>query len=284
MSITVHISGGLGNQLFQYATGRALSLRNNTDLRLDISSYADPGNLRSYMLSNYNVKANTLARKNWLYQKIADSIRLIFGLSVDGKIYGEHSNTFDTTILNLNDSIYLLGHWQSEKYFAEYCDQIKKDLILQTPLSESSLKIMPQIRKKPSVAVHVRRGDYVSNSVAQQVLGTLSPVYYQNAVTYLEKKVKHPKFFAFSDDPSWASQNILVKHPNTTYLQTSRTPYEDLELMRACDHFIIANSSFSWWSAWLGSQHGSIVIAPKKWFASKKYSAKDLIPKHWIQI
>lgn len=284
MSITTHISGGLGNQLFQYAAGRALSLRRDVDLYLDISSFTVSGNLRSYMLNHYLIKASNLKKKNWLYQKVVDILRSKFGISTEGKVYAEKLNTFDPHVLELGDGAYLLGHWQSQKYFSDYTATIKEDLTLQTPLSQGSLVILRQIKKYTSVAVHVRRGDYVTNPVAQQVLGTQTPSYYESAAKYIKRKLKNVHFYVFSDDPIWASQNILTGHKSTTYLPTSQEPYEDLELMRACDHFIIANSSFSWWGASLGSKHGSIVIAPKKWFASKKYSAKDLIPKHWIQI
>lgn len=283
MSITVHISGGLGNQMFQYATGRALALARSTDLVLDNSSFSHD-KLRSYMIDHYQIKGSVMEPMSWFMEKISSFVRTYFGLYPNMKVYGEKSNVFDKGVLSLTDNTYLLGHWQSENYFKDYSVQIKKDLTLLRPLSKSSSKIMSQIRKVPSVAVHVRRGDYVSNSVAHKVLGTLSLVYYQKAVAYLMSKVNQPHFFVFSDDPVWVSQNILVNHPNTTYLRTSRMPYEDLELMRVCNHFIIANSSFSWWAAWLGSKKGTIVISPKRWFASNMYSSKDLIPKHWIQI
>lgn len=284
MAITIHINGGLGNQLFQYATGRALSLSKGTDLYLDTSSFEESHNLRSYLLDHYLIKARVLKRKKWLHQKITNVLRTIMGLSIKGNVYTEKLNTFDANVLGLSDDSYLLGYWQSPKYFHHYSATIKQDFTLQTTLSQASLEILRRIKKSTSVAVHVRRGDYVSNSVSQQVHGTQTPRYYDNAAKYLDRQVKSSHYFIFTDDPTWASQNILTRYKNITYLPTSQEPYEDLELIRACDHFIIANSSFSWWGAWLGSKKGSITIAPKKWFASSKYSSKDLIPKHWVQI
>ena len=284
MSITVHISGGLGNQLFQYAAGRALALRTGTDLYLDTSSFLESGNLRSYMLDNYTIKAHILKKKNWIYQKIYNVIRSKFGLSPSGHIHAEKSNKFDPSVIQLKDGAYLLGHWQSEKYFADYSKLIKRELKLKAPLSLASRHMQNKMKKNISVAVHVRRGDYVSNVVAQEVLGTQSPEYYEKGARHIESKIKKVHFFVFSDDPIWARQNILTGYKSITYLETSAQPYEDLELIRSCDHFIIANSSFSWWGAWLGLKEGSLVIAPKKWFASYKYNSKDLIPKHWIQI
>jgi len=284
MSITTHISGGLGNQLFQYATGRALSLSRDTDLYLDTSSFTESGNLRSCILDHYQIKSRILRKKNWLHQKISDVLRSSLGISTEGKVYGENLNTFDANVLKLSNGTYLLGHWQSQKYFLHHGATIKQDLTLQTPLSQASIEILRIIKKGTSVAVHVRRGDYVSNSVAQQVLGTQTPSYYERAANYLGRQVKNAHYYVFSDDPKWASLNILTGYKSVTYLPTSMEPYEDLELMRACDHFITANSSFSWWGAWLGSKKGSIVISPKKWFASPEYSSKDLIPNHWVQI
>lgn len=284
MSITVHISGGLGNQLFQYATGRALALRRGSKLSLDISSFTQSGNLRSYNLDNYQIQAHPLKSKNWLHQKISNILRSGLGLSTDGRVQAELSNIFDSTILDLSDGAYLLGHWQSEKYFIDHADTIKSELTLKRQLPPKRLKLLNNMGKKSSVAVHVRRGDYVSNPVAQSVLGTLSPSYYKKAVEYLKSKVESVHIFIFSDDPVWASENILTDYPNKTYLPTSKSPHEDLELMRSCDHFIIANSSFSWWGAWLGSDKDSIIIAPRKWFRSHSFSSKDLIPSRWIQL
>lgn len=284
MSITVHISGGLGNQLFQYATGRALSLKNGVILYLDTSSFLDQDNTRSYMLQNYFIEANILRKKSLVHQKIANILRSRLSISIDGKVYAEKNNSYDPKVMELGDGVYLLGHWQSEKYFHDYRSTIKQDLSLKTKLSRSSLEVLSEINKTTSVAVHIRRGDYVSNIVAQNVLGTQSLEYYTSTTSYIDSKLKKAHYFVFSDDPIWASQNILKGHKYVTFIPTSAQPYEDFELMRSCDHFIIANSSFSWWAAWLGEEKDSIVIAPKRWFASSEYSSKDLVPKHWIQM
>jgi hypothetical protein len=137
------------------------------------------------------------------------------------------------------------------------------------------------------VSVHIRRGDYVTNSHTNAVHGTCSLEYYENAINYISEKVKAPHFFVFSDDYKWALENFKNRsYPVTCISNNADKNYEDLTLMYNCKHHIIANSSFSWWGAWLNPNEDKIVIGPKQWFKSKKQSTdtKDVMPKEWVKM
>ena len=138
------------------------------------------------------------------------------------------------------------------------------------------------ISQTNSVSLHIRRGDYVSNQKTNQTHGTCDLDYYQRCITEIEKEVENPYFFVFSDEIEWVKENLKINHPAEYVDQnTGDKSYEDMRLMSQCKHNVIANSSFSWWGAWLNSYPDKIVFAPKRWFASDKHNTKDLIPEGW---
>jgi len=143
---------------------------------------------------------------------------------------------------------------------------------------------MDKITDVESVSVHIRRGDYISNPITNQYHGSLDIGYYQNALKIMLKKINNPHFFVFSDDYEWAERNIKSDSPITYIKHNSAKNYEDLRLMSMCKHHIIANSSFSWWGAWLASNKNKMVIGPQKWFLGKKYNDADRMPENWIRI
>lgn len=293
--------GGLGNQMFQYAAGRRLAYISNKKLKLDISGF-ESYDLRKYELGNFCIEEifateEDLKRigypKSKFYKNMGGFISL-FGrkkLKTEenkaSKIYyyKEKCFQFDPDLFRQKNDIYLDGYWQSEKYFKDIEDIIKSDFTLKLDMSDSNAKAAKKILNSQSVSIHVRRGDYVSNSQAYDVHGVCSLDYYNRAISNICSKVAEPHFFVFSDEPKWAEENLYL-YGDVDYISHNDPlkGYEDLRLMRLCGHHIIANSSFSWWGAWLAKEKGGIVIAPEKWFNKSKNNTKDLIPSSWNKL
>jgi len=274
--IIIQLKGGLGNQMFQYAMGRRVAHANNTDLKLDISWFNNIGvnyTPRKYSLQPFNIIENFA------------SINEIKALK-RGRIHNLTKRIL--TKERFSNNVYLSGYWQNEKYFKDIEDIIRKEFTLKKPIRN---KYIDLINHTNSVSLHIRRGDYVINPEYRKTLGACPLSYYHKAIRNILNFVTHPHFFIFSDDIKWAKNNLKFKHPVTFVsnkeqylLKNTNTDYEDLILMSKCKHNIIANSSFSWWGAWLNSNPDKIVIAPKKWFNDLSLTNKDLIPELWMKI
>lgn len=290
--IIVRIIGGLGNQMFQYAAGRRLAAVHNTVLKLDTSDFADY-NLHSYGLSVFNINElfATQEEIQLLKKPESGSLRKMFEKLLrrpskpEKKHIREKQYCFDPQILSLPESIYLDGYWQSEKYFADIADVIKKEFTVTLPQTDTNLELAQHISSCDSVSLHVRRGDYVTDAKTNTVHGTCDLEYYARCIAHLTQKIQHPCFFIFSDEPEWAEKNIKIDYP-VTFIDHNgpEKNYEDLRLMSQCRHHIIANSSFSWWGAWLGQHQGTISYAPARWFSSPAFNTKDLLPEAWTRI
>lgn len=287
--IEITLKGGLGNQLFQYALGRHLALIHNTTLELDVTNLArDP--LRSYRLDSFNlpekisIKGPPQANQNNIFSPFFAKF-FTANRSREKFILNEKYFDFDPEILKCRDNIKLDGYWQSEKYFKGIEDIIKADLTLRLPLPNNLCEIKQKIQNTNSVSIHVRRGDYVSNPTTNAYHGVCSIEWYQDAVANILESITEPHFFVFSDDYEWAKSNIKLNAP-TTYIEPSTNGNEafDLILMSCCRHNIIANSSFSWWAAWLNRNSSKKVIAPKKWFLGAEHETNDLIPDVWARL
>lgn len=289
--IIVRLIGGLGNQMFQYALGRQLAVKNNTTLKLDIQAFKDY-KLRNYDLDCFNILGN-IATPDDLSGFIPSSDRLIskIGKHISVRLKGvqqiqyikEQTFSFQPEILDLEDNVYLDGYWQSEKYFFDIKNIIRKDFTVKLPPDPINESIMKEIAECESVSIHIRRGDYVSNPITNQYHGFLGLEYYQKAIRLILEKVGSPHFFVFSDDPEWASENIKTDSPITYIKHNGDKNYEDLRLMSTCKHHIIANSSFSWWGSWLSRNEEKTVIAPKKWF-NAILDIKDIYLDSWHKI
>lgn len=290
--IIIKLQGGLGNQLFQYSLGRSLSLKLNTELKLDLTAFKTDKN-RKYELDKFNIVAKIASEnevkklvnvKSLVLSKLSKYLTFLYGTSayISEKKYG-----FDPRVLNLPDNRYIEGYWQSEKYFKNNSELIKKEFALKSKAIGANFTTLKKItNENNSVCLHVRRGDYVSDKKAKNIFGIFGLEYYSKSIKLLEKKLDKPSFFVFSDDIDWAKKNIKTK--NKIYFidnNSSNKGYEDLRLMSACKNFIIANSSFSWWGAWLCQNKDKIIIAPKKWFKDSHLAdINDLIPKDWLRI
>lgn len=297
--IIIRLSGGIGNQLFQYAFGRTLSIKNATTLKADISDFNNPKNPRTYKLDAYNTVMEIAALDDFKSIGIPDPTAQEIARRVIRRIYRakehfvplpkrklilEPSFQFHPELLNASQNCYLSGVWQSEKYFAPIADVLRKEITLKntpTPQTESWIQKM---RTCNSVSLHIRRGDYVANQKTHAFHGVCSPRYYQDAVRFISQKIPHPTFFIFSDDIDWVKEHFRIAQP-AMYVSDGTIPdYEELVIMSNCKHHIIANSSFSWWGAWLNPHTEKIVVTPKKWFASESVPTQDLIPDTWITI
>ncbi len=269
--ITVRLCGGLGNQMFQYAVARSLALRHHAPLNLDISALAHDSK-RKYALAPFAIEAEVIFLRcwpRWWYQ-------------MRGRIYREKGFFYDSSVGELFPGVILEGYFQSEKYFAFYATTIRREFSLKGSLSQPAQEYLAHIESVPhSVAVHVRRGDYVSDRVTQMFHGTCSWEYYEQAMQLIRDRVRGARFFFFSDEPKW----LLARQVNGAVIE-GLPPQEDMFLMSRCRHQIIANSSFSWWGAWLNRNPDKIVIAPKRWFANEKMERQtgDLIPSDWIRL
>jgi hypothetical protein len=187
----------------------------------------------------------------------------------------------------LPDGVYLKGNWQSPKYFADIAEIIRNEFTLKKRLTEKSLRLAELIDSNESVSIHVRRGDYAQTSNGLQHHGVCGEDYYCRCVDHIRQGVKHPQFFIFSDDPSWAADNFGHLEGSVFVDNDSHDACQDLWLMSHCKHNIIANSTFSWWGAWLNRHEGKIVLAPKQWFAEEvqfSMRTEDLFPSEWIAI
>lgn len=283
--VAIELIGGLGNQMFQYAAAKALALHNNEDIVIDNRLFANY-ELHQYSLNHFNVKAPFLKEDIIFNPTFSEKIKaFISGKKVFTK-YEESDLTYDEKLFEATHrNIYLKGYFQTEKYFLKFEDQIRNDFEITTPLSEKTTEMIKIIEAENSVSLHIRRGDYVSNPDANAVHGTCNLDYYTRAIATIKEKIKNPTFFIFSDDINWAKENL--KTENETYFidfTDASTNYEDIKLMSSCKHNIIANSSFSWWGAWLNRNRNKIVIAPKKWFNTDSHNAKDILPESWMKI
>jgi hypothetical protein len=283
--IVVRMMGGLGNQLFQYALGRALSIRNGGRLLLDLAAFRnDPQ--RDYVLDRLNVQAEIADARLVRRIKpmgIAKLRRIVMPSSV--AIVRERSARFDPDVLDLTGDAYLDGYWQSERYFTAIADTIRADFRLRNDLAAGRRGTEQAIRGSQAVSVHVRRGDYVANPATNAFHGTVPPEWYQAAMARIAALVPDASFFVFSDDPEWAKANLASDRP-IAFIgpQADGRDEEDMHLMSACRHHIIANSSFSWWAAWLNPSPDKHVIAPKRWFLDPSHDARDLVPDAWERL
>jgi Glycosyl transferase family 11 len=286
--IAFHAQGGLGNQLFQYAAARRLALRHDTELVIDphwFDNCREGETPRPMELQNF-AAAMRIASKS--EQKWWWPYRSRFGRIVQPvmplRLFRESGFGVNDAVRDAPINSYLFGFWQSEAYFRDIRKELLSDLVPSVPPSPADQKILNLIGEGNAVSVHVRRGDYVTLQSAARYHGTCTLDYYRRALQHIVERVSDPIFFVFSDDPEWTAENLHF--PHTTYYvrhNNSASAFQDLRLMSKCNHHIIANSSFSWWGAWLSDQMDGLVIAPDIWFAGGR-PTPDLLPPSWLRI
>jgi hypothetical protein len=294
--IIVKLQGGLGNQMFQYAAGRALAIRKNTTLKFDLTYLLDRSPALNIIFRDYdldvfpNIQVPVATNKECL--SLTHTLSNKFLTQVVKKTIGiksyfrEKKFSYDSNFKMLPSNVYIDGFWQSEKYFHDKKETIRRDFAF-APLSlEKNYQLADKINTTNSVCLNVRRGDFVSDPVSSSVLGFKGPEYIHKAVQAIEQRVSNPHFYIFSDDIDWCKEHIRLEHPVTIvdHHQAGRKFADYLQLMSSCKHLIIPNSSFAWWAAWLNSNPDKIVVAPLLWFNDTTFDTKDLIPDSWIKI
>lgn len=282
--IIVKLIGGLGNQMFQYAAAKSLSIYHAVPLKLDITALENSKD-RKFELSFFNIKLD-FASKEEISSYIRGNFiqKIIRNLKKPhiSKLYKQAYFHFDKFFYKASSNTYLQGYWQSEKYFCNYKNIIRLDLTIKEKYIIHLKEKAREMQLQNSVAIHIRRGDY-NQLKLQEYHGLLEASYYNNAINYLLSLFPDAKMYFFSDDPIWVKANIQIKS-NLEFVsgELTKNNIEDFYLMSQCSHNIIANSSFSWWAAWLNNNPNKIVIAPKKWFNKAKHNTSDLIPNTWI--
>jgi len=275
--IVAKLYGGMGNQMFQYAFARALSLKNNIPFTID-KSFLSRRDMyegfvyRDYDLDLFNIEENFIDNT----EQIVHINESIFNFSEFLVEYIGRYNTRD---------VLLDGYWQSPKYFLGFDEQIKSDFQLrdgiETSDDENIINMISLIKNSNSVLINIRRADFLNNNFH----GVMGADYINKAVDIIKTKVQNPHYFIFSDDIEWCKDNIKLDNMTIVdhYYKGDRFGYY-LQLMKMCKHFIIPNSSFAWWAAWLSESHDKTVIAPKLWIADTTIDTSDLIPDNWIRI
>ena len=288
--IVSHILGGIGNQMFQYATGRALSQASDQHFSVDLKDFSNYRLHNGYELNrvfNVNVEyADEQVVKDmlkWRSNNLAMKVlrRSQFEcLRGDAFVVEPFFNYWAGLKKRTGDS-YLFGYWQSELYFKLFENIIRQDFSFRHPLKGENSTLAEAIKNTQSISIHVRRGDYINDAKSGAVMEVCSLDYYRKAINYIAERVNSPVFYIFSDDIKWVKQALEIKFPCTFVGHNiGQESYRDMQLMSLCQHNIMANSSFSWWGAWLNSNEDKLIVAPKNWFRNGT-DDKDLIPEKW---
>ena len=291
--IVSNLIGGLGNQMFQYAVGRSRAIALEVPLKLHVGDFAYYGLHNGFELSRV-FRGNFLQasrsdiggvlgwRAPWICRRILTNRR---AASFRGpRFVVEPSFGYWPGITQATDHCFLVGNWQSEKYFCEAEKAVRADFTFRHPLSARNEEWTSRINHSQAVSLHVRRGDYAINTKTLAVLGLLQMDYYRSAVDFIAGQIESPEFFIFSDDIPWVQEHLNIPYP-CHFIDHNRglESHNDMRLISTCRHHIIANSSFSWWGAWLNTRPGKIVIAPRRWFANH-WNSSDLIPEGWVTL
>lgn len=288
--IVVQLLGGLGNQLFQYAIGRALADRRAVTLKLDSSAFHDY-RLRPFKLGYFQINASEVTSDELESLRLprpnegltARLKRRLLGTRMP--VIRERLFGFDPAVLEAPAECYLTGYWQSPKYFAGAEAAVRKEFVVRSALTGRNKDVAQEIAQSLSVSVHVRRGDYASNPVTREYHGLCDAGYYDRAQQRLVDLLGPVTFYVFSDDPAWVRENLrFVCEARIVDHNGPQQDYEDLRLMSLCRHHIIANSTFSWWGAWLSQSPDKKIIAPRSWFKGAQQSADDLLPPEWLRL
>ncbi|MDB5204372.1 MAG: hypothetical protein JWP09_400 [Candidatus Taylorbacteria bacterium] len=282
------LQGGLGNQLFEYAFARAYGIRNDTEVKYDFDFFKTHTYL-TYGLGYFNTILPKASKEECARFKIFKKQKGIIGriynplFANSQKYIEEYTFHFlDEYMKNRKDS-YFDGWWQSYKYFEDIHDILRKELILKDEIQKPYTPYISKMNATESVVIHIRRGDYANNPGTTKHHGLTSREYYEYSINEISKKIPHAYFFIFSDEIAWAKEHFKIPFPCEYVDVPTATPHEELVAMSHAKHFIIANSTFSWWAAWLSNNKNKLVYAPKKWF-NKGWNTDDLTPPEWKRV
>jgi Glycosyl transferase family 11 len=294
--IVVKLAGGMGNQMFQYAAGRHLAEKHQTSLKLDLGFLLDrtPKKdfvYRDYDLSVFNIQED-FARPNEVvnfgkYRRMGRGLHMIRQkINPNLPLFvREDPFRFDRSYFQIPAHAYLEGYWQSEEYFKDIEPIIRKEFSFRDVLDQRGCEMAARIREVASVCVNVRRADYVTIKAAQEHHGVCDMDYFLEAVELVSEKVIKPHFFIFSDDIAWCRNNFRLDYPLTivTHDYAGKRFGQYLHLMTQCENYIIPNSTFGWWAAWLNPNPDKIVVAPLQWYSNLRMDSRHLVPPEWIR-
>lgn len=295
--ITVRLIGGLGNQLFQYTIGRMLAIQNRVPLQLDTSVYNHP-DAKSYKLHYFNINAaiaktkevdriNNLYESNALYPKLFRSAERRFLPKYKWRYYKEAGYyQYDSQLMQVKSPVLLEGFWQHYKYYQNIHPAILQELTLREQYQTGAPPILSEIEQDiHAVSMHIRRGDYVSDPNNLNYFGVQPVSYYKKAMEYMKAHLKTPVFYVFSDDLNWVKANLNIDEQAVYVNMEGDKDYLELYAMSRCRHHIIANSSFSWWGAFLNKRPDKIVVAPAQWLADEEENKHVAIQlPEWIKM
>lgn len=289
-----HIVGGLGNQMFVYAMAKSLASVKSAELKLDLSTFNHKKyiNPEGYLLSKvFGVDEkeagfcdyfNALGIKAAIFPLVK---RRMISADKDVFLFEKEVFKFDDEY-EKNEKLrkgYILGYWQTEKYFLKTEKEIRKRFEFnKSQISTRAIELADKIMQKNSVSVHIRRGDYISNPVYSKSYDFCGMDYYNAAFKTINSKVESPFYCIFTDDIEWTASQEIFKNA-LICSESGEGSWNDMYLMSVCKHHIIANSTFSWWGAWLNPNKNKIVVSPNSWFIDGRV-AHDLIPKNWVTV
>lgn len=280
----IRILGGLGNQMFQYAFYK--SLKSSEKKLLDITDFSH------YKLHNGFELERVFQLKDVEYAKLSviedlSDCKLDFLSRVKRKLVGRKKTHIIEPYLHFDEkyssmkNVYLDGYWQSEKYFKNIEEEIRTEFTFPEFTEKKNIETLKKMKETNSISIHIRRGDYLNHPLYSNIC---SIEYYKRAVNYIKINVDNPVFFIFSNDIDWCKENFSFDEAYFIDWNIGEKSFRDMQLMNLCKHNIIANSSFSWWGAWLNNNSNKIVIAPKRWLNDDRVDIDDIIPEGWVRV
>jgi hypothetical protein len=302
--IIVELMGGLGNQMFEYAAARCLAEKLGQPLKIDTTTLLDRTNttegfmFRNYDLGIWNIQESfatpeevfALTNKSEAPLSFAKKLsrkasNLLKSSAPENRVYKEPYFYYDRNFYKQKAPLYLQGYWQSEEYFKPISRIIRQEFTFKNPLSSHCESMAAQIESTESICLNVRRGDFVSSPKTSELLGFVGINYLEKGVDLIADKLDNPHVYIFSDEPEWCKENLQFSYPTTLVShEYAGEKFRDyLDLMIRCKYFVIPNSSFAWWAAWLAPHKQKIVVTPQKWFADPTMSSIDLIPSTWVK-
>lgn len=296
--IIVSLFGGLGNQMFQYAAAKALALKYGYKLKMDVSLLQDRTpksgfTYRDYELNIFQIDDEIASVKEvkqfvpdlWHSPEYLKQFYKLKRLFTGKHLYREQAFfQYNTAFDKMPDNTFLYGYFQTEKYYLGQESILRKSFALKSKLDEENLRLITELEKENSISVHIRRGDYANSDFEMLT----ADMYYIPAIEQILSKIPDAKFYFFTNDLDWTRQTFNGLDIDKKFIthNSGSNSFKDMILMSHCKHNIIANSSFSWWGAWLNAHPEKTVIAPTNWYKSGRYVGKtgDLIPASWIRI
>ena len=281
MTIKVKLTGGLGNQMFQFAAGYSIAKKNNVKLSLDLRRFNRREDHNGFELQKvFDIYSKVDFLNNPVNFGFINFKEILNNIDITFHTFKEPHFNYTNKILDIPKHSTLNGYWQSELYFKDYTQEIRKIFSFSKQLDKKNSLIANEIDQNNSISIHVRRGNYLLKTNINHNVNLKE--YYLTAIKKTSILFDNPKYFIFTDDPLWVAKNFTLNHSFTVVdINRGSDSFYDMYLMSLCKCNIIANSSFSWWGAWLNNKENKTIYAPKNWFIDKSICTDNLIPNSW---